>query len=257
MKYQKIVFVLLLLVSACKSETVTPEKGFERLMEKTETAWKKGDYPSFRSLYTKTSDQAVIQQDFALDYSAFDAYEKELISVVENIDNNYLFVCSHYSVTEGNVDEMYFTAVLEQKGNDWKFNYDPEVIKKLNAMLVKDAYPEEMFETKNAITFDAPFFYLDDQAVYEGCVHTAVLNLWEKDQMYCQIWVSNGLDHDIQLNHFSLQVMDNQEGIIADDDIEIKESLEAGRSKTWVLPVQTLQNIEWSEIGVDYELKWS
>ena len=257
MKYQKLLLVLLLLVSGCKSEPLTPEQGFERLMEKTETAWRKGDYPSFQSLYTKNSDQSIIQQDFALDYSTFDDYDNKLVSVAEKIDNNYLFVCSHYSVKDGDVDEMYFTAVLEQNGNDWTFNYDPEVIKKLNAMLVKDAYPEEMFETKNAITFDAPFFYLDEQAVYEGCVHTAILNLWEKDQMYCQIWVANGLEQDIQLNSLLLQVMDDQEGIIADDEIEINESLKAGKSKTWILPVQALQNIEWSQIGVDYELKWS
>lgn len=256
MKILKKLLLILMILTGCKVETLTPIEGFDLIMEQAAGAQKKDDFKAFQSLYTEKSDTSIIKQDYELDYAAFERYDKKLVSVIEQLDNNYLLACSHYSVKNGNVDQMTFTVVLEEEGNNWKLNYDPQVVQKLNAKLAEDAYPKEMLETDRAVTFDAPFFYLDDNAVYEDCVQTSILNLWEKDQMYCQIWVTNGYDYDIELKQMNIRVMDTEQGMLADDTIEIKKSLKAGKSNVWILPVQTLQNVEWTNVGVDYSLDW-
>ena len=125
MKLLKKLLLILMILTGCKVETLTPIEGFDLIMEQAAGAQKKDDFKAFQSLYTEKSDASIIKQDYELDYAAFERYDKKLVSVIEQLDNNYLLACSHYSVKNGSVDQMTFTVVLEEEGNNWKLNYDP------------------------------------------------------------------------------------------------------------------------------------
>lgn len=183
------------------------------------------DYEAFSNLFRNTPEET-IRSEYAVNWQAWDEYEKQNFVVVCRNENLFFVNVVHYIVAGTHPDtsmksDCWNMCISYEKGA-WKFDYSENAA---NSLDISGAYPEGYAKAaeqgRNAVSFaEKNRMFLDESAVYEGCTYFDVKFAWqdENGNLHVAVWFANGTNKNLAYNRCKITLTNSNDELIAELD---------------------------------------